>query len=111
RPHGRGGARKGPPRTSGAGRDMTSHRTFALLAIVAAVGCSMAQAPTPPTASDHASHDQHASHAARPADAQPVLYDSFGTHSYPITTSAANAQRWGSIRGSGWSTPSTTRRR
>src|SRR5262245_18081442 len=73
---------------------MTRSRSLALLAIIAAMGCSIAEAPTPPTASDHASHDPRASHTARPADAQPVLYDSFGTHSYRITTSSADAQRW-----------------
>jgi len=67
---------------------------LAVLAILAGTACSMPQAPAPTTASDQTSHVHQASHAARPADAQPVLYDSFGTHSYPITTSSADAQRW-----------------
>ena len=54
----------------------------------------MPRAAAPPTASDHAGHDHHASHTADPAAAQPVLYDSLGTHSYPITTASSDAQRW-----------------
>jgi tetratricopeptide (TPR) repeat protein len=67
---------------------------LALLAIVAATGCSMPQPAAPPIASDHASRADHASHMVQPAAVQPVLYDSFGTHSYPITTSSPDAQRW-----------------
>lgn len=64
------------------------------LALVFAVtACSAQQQPAPQsTASGDASHTT--AHGSHGTDPRPVLYDSLGSHSYQITTTSPDAQRW-----------------
>jgi hypothetical protein len=68
---------------------MHRYRLIVLSAALLAAGCSTQRSDTS-SASSHSSmgHGQHA------GSARPVLYDSLGSYSYPITTTSTDAQRW-----------------
>jgi hypothetical protein len=70
---------------------MTQYRAIALLAIGFAVtACSPTRPDPPQGASEPGAHTAH----AHGADRQPVLYESPGSYTYPITTTSPHAQRW-----------------
>jgi tetratricopeptide (TPR) repeat protein len=68
---------------------MRSFRLIVLSAALLAAGCSAQR-------SDSASAPPHSGmgHAQHAASARPMLYDSLGSYSYPITTTSTDAQRW-----------------
>jgi tetratricopeptide (TPR) repeat protein len=60
---------------------------LALALLVLAVACSR-----PPM--DHSATGMSHAHATTPGGGAPVLYDTLGTYSYPITTASPDTQRW-----------------
>jgi tetratricopeptide (TPR) repeat protein len=67
---------------------MRRYRWIALSLALLAAGCSAQQSDSPGASHSGMGHGQHA------ASARPVLYDSLGSYSYPITTTSTDAQRW-----------------